>query len=153
MAPFKIQWDPEVLEDGFHPSSIFDEVATTTTAPVDVDVVGVQSTAAAANPAHNVTTVLESLVEEMVRQVADLATNPTTTPIPSTTTTTSTTTPSRYTTATTIIRRAVDTAAQKPEIVAESVSIFFIFIVNCQNVFFVNRPKIHEELKHFYVPI
>ena len=149
MAPIRVKWDPEILAAGFRPSSIFDGLeadnttASTTTAPV-IPSVGDQDVAVMASPAKNISTGLATLVEEMARRVADLATNLTSIPVPSTTTTT--TIPSWSPTTTTIIRRAVETASQRPEIAAESVSIFFIFIVNCQNVFFygVSRPKVNN---------
>ena len=125
MAPIKIKWDPEILAGGFRPSTIFDEAeainTTASTTMVPVGIVDVQSTAAAAHPVHNATAGLSALVEEMVKTVADLTTNLTTTSTLSTTTTTST--PSWSTTPTTIIRRAAETASRSPEIAAESVSI------------------------------
>ena len=125
MASIRIKWDPEILADGFVPSSIFDEAEAintmVSTTMVPVGVVNVQSTAAAAHPVHNATAGLSALVEEMVKTVADLATNLTTTSTLSTTTTTST--PSWSATPTTIIRRAAETASRRPEIAAESVSI------------------------------
>ena len=136
MAPINIKWDPEILAGGFRPSSIFDEAeapnittAFTTMAPVSI--VGVQSTAAAANPAHNLTVAanlasnitegLATLAKEMVRQVADLVTNPTT--IPSTTAS-----PGSWATITTTTRRAVERVTPGPEILVEHVSIIFIMI-------------------------
>ena len=80
MAPIKIKWDPEILAAGFRPSSIFDEaevstMASSSSAPVDV--VGAQSTAAAAHPAHNVTGVLNTLVKDAVERVVALVVNTT----------------------------------------------------------------------------
>ena len=68
MAPIRVKWDPEILADGFVPSSIFDEVAQNITGPVNMTV----------SPANNFTLGLETLVEGAVRKVADFATSSTT---------------------------------------------------------------------------
>ena len=127
MAPIRVKWDPEILAGGFHPSSIFDEaeatvnLASTTTVPADV-----VSTGTTVRPAVNITAVLTDLAGEMVRRVADLATNSITTPIPTTTLTTpswSTTTPS------TILKRAVEKVATRPEVAVEHVSIVYTYVM------------------------
>ena len=174
MAPIRVKWDPEILAGGFRPSSIFDEAeVSTTTAPVDV--VGVQSAAAAVNPAHNLSTGVNALVEGFVDRVVALATNTTasttmapvmssvgvtnisTTASParnisvgihkivaetvrrvvdlnnhSTTSTpaTSLTTPSwTTTTPNTILRRAVEKVATRPEVAVEHVRFIFVIII------------------------
>ena len=133
MAPIRVIWDPEILAEGFRPSSIFDEaegVFNTTASSISapVDVVGAQSTAAAAHPAHNVTggsssvnitEELGTIVREAVRRVVDTIT---TTPVPTTTLA-----PSWSTTSTTI-KRAVERATFRPEVIVEHVSIIFIMI-------------------------
>ena len=59
MAPIRIKWDPEILEGGFRPSSIFDEaeatvnLASTTMAPV-LDIVDAGHVNMKASPAHNI---------------------------------------------------------------------------------------------------
>ena len=129
MAPIRVKWDPEVLAAGFRPSSIFDEAeasnitASTITAPVDV--VGAQSTAAAAHPAHNVTGVLNALVRETVRQVVAITTNTTT---PAFITTTTTTTAPGIVTSTAIFQREVDHVTRRPEV--GMVQVIIIFIVS-----------------------
>ena len=130
MAPIHIKWDPEILAGGFRPSSIFDEaevfnttMASTSTAPVDV--VGVQSTAAAAHPAHNVTAVLNAFVGDVVERVVALAVN-TTTSVTTTTPAPPTTFPAPlWTTTSTTIKRAVERATLRPEVLVEHVSIIF----------------------------
>ena len=132
MAPIKIKWDPEILAAGFRPSSIFDEMeagnittVAATDAPATVDVVGVQSAAAAVDPAHNVT--VAAIREAMERVVALVVNSTTTTTTPSSTvlapswTTTTTTTPG-WTTPTTI-QRAVERMASQPEVVVAQVRI------------------------------
>ena len=163
MAPIRVKWDPEILAAGFRPTSIFDEVeATNMTAPVNmtaspasegletlvgevmrqvadlatsstttttttapVDVAGMQSTAAAAHPARNVTGVINTLMRDAVDRVVALVVNTT---VPPTTTPLSITpvAPSwSPTTPTTTIKRAVERAAATPEIALEHVSIIY----------------------------
>ena len=79
MAPIRVKWDPEILAAGFRPSSIFDGLeADNTTVSAPVDVVGAQSTVAAAHPAHNVTGVLNDLARDAMERVVTLAVNSTT---------------------------------------------------------------------------
>ena len=90
---------------GFHPSSIFDEVATNTTAPVNT--VDDQDAVVTANPAANITAGLETLAEEVARYVATFATNLTTTaPVD----------------AATMVSPAVSTTAGLNDLVREAVS-------------------------------
>ena len=132
MAPIKIKWDPEILAAGFRPSSIFDEwEANTTMASISsapVDVVGAQSTVAAAHPAHNVTGVLNDLVREVVRQMVDITTTTTTTTTTAPIATSTTTTAPIIVTSTTIFPREVDHVTRRPEMGLDQVIIIFIMI-------------------------
>ena len=104
-------------------------MASTSSAPVDV--VGAQSTVAAAHPAHNVTGVLKALVKEAVERVVALVVNTTIPPTNIITTTTTTTTASQaplWITTSTTIKRAVERATLSPEVLVEHVSIFFLNI-------------------------
>ena len=159
MAHIHIKWDPEILAGGFRPSSIFDEaeatvnMASTTMAPV-LDIVDrvvalvinttttplvntsvsstitapadVVSTGTTVRPAANITAGLTDLAGKMVTRVADLVTTFVTTPTPTTTLTTpswSTTTPS------TILKRAVEKVATRPEVAVEHVSIVYTYVM------------------------
>ena len=140
MAPIKIKWDPEILAAGFRPSSIFDEVeanttATATDATATVDVVGVQSAAAAVNPAHNVTVAaIREAMERVVALVVNTTTSLTTTTTTSTTvlvpsfTTSTTTTTTGFSTSTTILPREGNHVTWRPEAGLDQVKIIFIMI-------------------------
>ena len=152
MAPIRVKWDPEILAGGFHPSSIFDEVAINTTAhPAANITAGLKtlaeevarqvatfatnltttapvsdSTGTTVSPAPNITAGLTDSAEEVVRRVADLATSFITTPTPTTTPTT----PSwPTTTPTSILRRVVEKVATRPEVAVEHVRNFYIYVV------------------------
>ena len=158
MAPIRVKWDPEILAEGFHPSSIFDEVeanvtmASTIMAPV-VDIVD----RVVALVSNTTTTPLAntSISSTTTAPAGVVFTGTTASPAANITaglhkimaetvrrvvdltnnSTTSTpaislTTPSwTITTPSTILKRAVEKVTTRPEVAVEHVSIFYIYVI------------------------
>ena len=119
----RIEWDPEEVVAGYDLSSIYEEVDDNSTAPVISSVV---NTTDQAGPVFNITAGINSLVEEVVKEVVAVAINATTTtpitPASSTVVPLISSTPS---TISHLVKKAVEHLGREPSIPVATVCIYY----------------------------